>query len=327
MRIRLYSLFLWLILPSVTWAAPPRIVSVKKIWDSAGHNAFTDLIRYRDRWFCTFREAETHVLGDGKLRVLASDDGEQWKPVALLEEKGIDLRDPKLSITPDGKLMILAGGSVRAATGGYANRRPRVSFSLNGKDWARLQPILADGDWLWRVTWHNGRAWGVSYLGGGGLKTPRAGFLYSSPDGVHYDRVVEMQPAGIAETTLRFTPAGEMIALARCEYGERHGQVGVSKPPYKEWEWRSIGQRLGGPNFLILHDNTIVAGSRKYGEKPATVLARMSRADYEPVLTLPSAGDNSYPGLVWHDNLLWVSYYSSHEGKTSVYLAKVRWSE
>jgi hypothetical protein len=25
-----------------------------------------------------------------------------------------------------------------------------------------------------------------------------------------------------------------------------------------------------------------------------------------------------------HDGLLWVSYYASHEGKTSIYLAKVR---
>ena len=30
------------------------------------------------------------------------------------------------------------------------------------------------------------------------------------------------------------------------------------------------------------------------------------------------------PGLVWHDNLLWMSYYSSHEGKTSIYLAKIK---
>jgi hypothetical protein len=41
-------------------------------------------------------------------------------------------------------------------------------------------------------------------------------------------------------------------------------------------------------------------------------------------LKLPSGGDTSYPGLVWHDDFLWVSYYSSHEGKTSIYLAKVR---
>jgi hypothetical protein len=41
-------------------------------------------------------------------------------------------------------------------------------------------------------------------------------------------------------------------------------------------------------------------------------------------LTLPSGGDTSYPGLVFYEGLLWVSYYSSHEGKTSIYLAKVK---
>ena len=41
-------------------------------------------------------------------------------------------------------------------------------------------------------------------------------------------------------------------------------------------------------------------------------------------LTLPSGGDTSYAGLVWHDGLLWVSYYSSHEEKTAIYLAKVK---
>jgi len=41
-------------------------------------------------------------------------------------------------------------------------------------------------------------------------------------------------------------------------------------------------------------------------------------------LRLPSGGDTSYPGMVLHDGILWVSYYASHEGKTSIYLAKVR---
>ena len=44
----------------------------------------------------------------------------------------------------------------------------------------------------------------------------------------------------------------------------------------------------------------------------------------EEFLKLPSGGDTSYPGLVVHERLLWVSYYSSHEGKTSIYLARVR---
>ena len=41
------------------------------------------------------------------------------------------------------------------------------------------------------------------------------------------------------------------------------------------------------------------------------------------ILELPSAGDTSYAGMVLHEGLLWISYYSTHEDKTSVYLAKV----
>ena len=41
-------------------------------------------------------------------------------------------------------------------------------------------------------------------------------------------------------------------------------------------------------------------------------------------LTLTSSGDTSYPGLVWHNGLLWMSYYSSHEGKSAIYLAKIQ---
>ncbi len=87
-----------------------------KIWDKGKHNAFTDLIRWRGKWYCTFREADGHVGGDGKLRVLESADGKTWESVALVAEEGIDLRDPKLSITPDDRLMIVAGGSVYKGT-------------------------------------------------------------------------------------------------------------------------------------------------------------------------------------------------------------------
>jgi len=37
---------------------------VRKIWDKAPHNAFTDLIRYKSHFYCTFREGESHVPHD-----------------------------------------------------------------------------------------------------------------------------------------------------------------------------------------------------------------------------------------------------------------------
>ena len=54
------------------------------------------------------------------------------------------------------------------------------------------------------------------------------------------------------------------------------------------------------------------------------IAADPDRGTLAELLSLPSGGDTSYAGLVWHDNLLWMSYYSSHEAKTSIYLAKLR---
>jgi hypothetical protein len=85
-----------------------------------------------------------------------------------------------------------------------------------------------------------------------------------------------------------------------------------------------LEEDIGGPNFIRLPDGNLWAAARRYGAKPSTVLARMKRDSYRPVLTLPSGGDCSYPGMVWHNDLLWISYYSSHEGKACIYMAKIR---
>lgn len=300
-----------------------EIVSVKKIWDKAPHSAFTDLIRFQGKWFCTFREAQGHVKGDGRIRILVSSDGDAWESAALLAEEGIDLRDPKISIAADGRLMIVAGGSVYR-NGKLVGRQPRVSFSTDGHAWTATQRILSEGEWLWRVTWHEGRAYGVSYNASGGAgEWPLT--LFVSRDGIDYDAVGKLKLAGRPnETTLRFTPDGEMIALVRREGGGANGMIGISKPPYTEWTWHETKHRLGGPNFIILPDGTMWAASRSYSGGAKTVVSRFGRQTYEPVLTLPSGGDCSYPGLVWHEGLLWVSYYSSHEGRASIYLATLR---
>jgi hypothetical protein len=123
------------VIPLPSPAAGPELVSVERIWDRAPHTAFTDLIRWHDRWYCTFREAEAHVGGDGKIRVLESADGRRWEPVALIAEEGIDLCDPKLSVAPDDRLMIVTGGSVYRGTKTLMGRQPRVMFSRDGREW------------------------------------------------------------------------------------------------------------------------------------------------------------------------------------------------
>ena len=85
----------------------PQLVSVRKIWDKAPHNAFTDLVRWQGRFYCAFREGKGHAGDIGKLRIISSAEGQRWETSGLLKMEGVDLRDAALSVTPDQKLSLI----------------------------------------------------------------------------------------------------------------------------------------------------------------------------------------------------------------------------
>ena len=93
-------------------AQPAQLVEVHRIWDRAPHNAFTDLIRFNNHWLCVFREGMAHVSPDGALRVIISDDGITWTSAALLTSTNADLRDAKITLAPDGRLMLSGAGAL-----------------------------------------------------------------------------------------------------------------------------------------------------------------------------------------------------------------------
>ena len=301
-------------------ATEPKIVSVKRIWDHGEHNAFTDLVRSRNTWWCTFREGKGHVGDLGRIRVLVSRDGDEWESAALIEKPGVDLRDPKLSIMPDGRFMLIMGGSVLGDSGVYRTRAPHVSFSQQGHEWTEAKKLLAEDHWLWRVTWHRGYGYSVSKLGDG--RDPRRVMLYRTDNGTDWEWITEFRDitGWPNEATVRFLDNDEMIVLLRRNLT---AWIGTSRPPYTRWKWTETGHQIGGPNFIRVPNGNLWASGRQYGDQAKTVLARMTRQSYDPVLVLPSGGDCSYPGLVWYQDLLWMSYYSSHEEKTCIYLAKV----
>ncbi|MEK7409670.1 MAG: exo-alpha-sialidase [Acidobacteriota bacterium] len=306
------------------WLGPQadrtELIEVRKIWDQAPHNAFTDLIRYRRRWYCAFREAAAHVSPDGALRILTSGDGRRWASSALVSVPGRDLRDPKLAVTPDGRLMLTTYSVLRGSA--EVPAESLVWFSPDGGRWDGPARIGDPNFWLWRVTWHKGVAYSIGY----GEKITR---LYSSRDGVKFDTLVpKLFDAGYPnETAIRFLDDGTALCLLRRDGKDVNSALlGTARPPYRDWSWKDLGVRAGGPNMIRLKDGRIVAAVRLYDGKVRTALCWLSPAagKLQEFLTLPSGGDTSYAGLVWHDGLLWVSYYSSHEGKTRVYLARVR---
>jgi hypothetical protein len=317
-------------------AQEAEVVSVTKIWDKAGHNAFTDLARYKNLWYLCFRESVGHVGGDGTIRILISSTGESWVDYAEVKEAGVDLRDPKFEVMPDEKrLYLVMGGSVYNGGTELKGMRPRYSASQDGKVWTPPQKLLAEGDWLWRVTRHpsDGKVYGVAYnqwptTGGGKPEAEWSAKMYSSGDGSVWQlESILNVPGRPNETTVRFLKDGRAVALVRREAGDKKGAIGVSAPPHRQWTWSQLPVPLGGPNFIELPNGMLVAGSRGFGKTPGPhmVLYKMTPEGVQPLLELPSGGDCSYPGMVWHEGHLWVSYYSSHEGgKSAIYLAKVR---
>ncbi len=304
------------------------ILSVERIWDRAIHNAFTSLIEFNGKMYCTFRESNGHVSDiNGSIRVIASDDSQNWYSVALISELGVDLRDPELSITPDNKIMLNIAGSVYVG-GKLHAMNPKVSFSdSKGRNFSKPKNIELDAeiktgmDWLWRATWHKGKSYGTVYQ----PSKVKSVQLVVSTDGINYKYITTFDVAGGNETTLRFNDKNEMVAVVR-RGDSKNGSIGISAPPYKLWKWNQLETRLGGPDLIILENDLMLCATREYlpDFSEHTIIVKVTpEGETTKLLTLPSRGDCSYPGFLIKNNILYVSYYSSHEEKTAIYLARI----
>lgn len=303
-------------------------IKISKIYESEHHDAFTSLIKFKDHYYCAFRSGEHHVYGkDGGSMILKSTDAKDWQKVIMLEKPGVDLRDPKLSITPDGKIMALVGGSVYKEKE-LMRMRTQVSFSDEaGMNFSPPQPIVIEEqamtnfDWLWAVTWHEGMAYGVLYQ-----REAKSSKLLMSPDGIHYTLVCDLGLDGRPnEARVRFDDDDRMYILHRREEGDQMGYWGWSDAPYKDWTWKSLNHRLGGPDFVILPGGAVVAGSRIYHDtgNKVGILKGDTNGHFDEVIELPSGGDCSYPSFLVEPERILMTYYSSHDGAADIYLAEM----
>lgn len=311
--------------PVSTPDQPSVRMQVTRIWDQAPHNAFTDLVRFQDRWFCVFREGEKHVSPDGALRVITSQDGEKWESAALITSPNSDLRDAKITITPDNRLMLCGAEALPDKT--VKSHQSLVWFSEDGRNWSERHEIGEPNLWLWRVTWHAGRAYGVGYGCG---PSDRLARLYVSEDGKQFNTLVErLYDEGYPNETSLLFEGETAYCLLRRDGQPNIGLWGRSQAPYTDWTWQEVGMRIGGPHMIRLPDGRYLAAVRLYDGKVRTSLCWIDTETgrLTEFQALPSGGDTSYAGLAWHEDQLWVSYYSSHEGKSNIYLARLRFDD
>lgn len=321
-------------------------LSSERIWAESPHCAFTSLIWYKECWFCSFRESDGHVPGNsylgkritpgsfheprnGVIRVIRSTDGTTWASAAVIERKGYDLRDAKLTVSPDGRLVM----TFMAATFRLDDERAigfdtMCALSEDGSHWSDPIFLGRRGDWLWSLAWQEDRAYGFS------LNTFDEFFLSKSADARFFrfdklDAPCELGTAGledISETALAFEENGTAVALARRQTKGGNwnnllpSAVGVSQPPYTSWSWTIGTVPIGGPALAFVPEVGWIGAGRLGGN---TVLGLVTHTSYMPSMVLRSDGDSSYPGMIYKDGFLYVSYYSSHEEGTYIYFSTI----
>jgi hypothetical protein len=306
-------------------AAAPELISVERIWDKAPHNAFTDLIRCNDQWVCAFREAPAHKGGvkDSRMRVLVSSDAKSWMPASELSDPRGDIRDAKMAILPDGRLTLLTAIQLFDRSNGQTHQSVAY-YTRDLKTWEGPIDVGQPNFWMWGIKFHKGAGYSIGY-GTAGERTVR---LFKTTDGVKYEPIVKKLAIADPypnENAIYFDADDTATVLLRCDPAAAF--IGKAKPPYTEWTWTQSNARVGGPALTRTPDGRLLGAGRLHDGKVRTSLFWIDEKTgaITECLTLPSAGDTSYPGLVWHDGVLHMSYYSTHEDKkSSIYFARVK---
>jgi len=314
-----------------------HVERIRKVFDDGAHDAFTDLCRFGDRLYLTFRSCpDGHMIfPSSRIIVLASTDGTDWETVYEFRVPDRDTRDPHFLVFGDalfvytGTWLVPRGDAQRSLNDhlGYAAR------TRDGRSWEG--PIMLEGTYghyIWRAAAWNGRA----YLCGRRRREFAAGHegeqspeiiqsaMLVSEDGLVWRHQALFTPQQGDETAFYFEENGELLALVRGPRNRR-AQICRSTPPFTDWIRTDLDRNVGGPMLVPWNGHLLVGGRRTVNDEAHCVLSWLVDDHLVDVAELPSAGDNSYPGFVQTGpSRALLSYYSSHEETTSIYLAGLR---
>lgn len=312
-----------------------ELVSTELVWDKANHVTNPDLIRFGDRWFLACQESATPGWPGGVVCVLSSADGKKWESAALIEsptpKRG--LYAPTFTLNPDGRLTVSALGFLPYP--GVPNPLPESGGMLktmawtskDGRAWGEPTPISPDEFPFDRVVWHNGTAFGCAQ--GRICGSAQTIQIMSGKDGKTFETLHTTTFRGIMphDGELLFEGDTAYCLITGPAGLVPGGRLGTAKAPYKQWEWKELGQPIRHPRFLRLPDKRVVATVGLYDQKKfRTALCEFHPATgkFTELLELTTGKEPASTGLAWHDGHVWVGYPLAAGDKTRVHLAKVK---
>ncbi len=334
-------------LPAETALPKVRVESVRRVFHNGEHNAFTDLCRFRDQLYLTFRSCpDGHMVHPTSCIIIlrSKDGGRKWDEVHRFRVALRDTRDPHFLVFRD-KLLVYTGtwysGKTTLARDDYDLNKHLgyAAWSADGENWQ--SPILLEGTfghYIWRAAAYGDKAYLCGRRKIGFEVTVRGegrqveSLMLESDDGLIWRKRAVFQEIGGDETAFLFERDGQILGI-----GRRGGpaQLLRSRPPYDKWERTDLERFIGGPLLARWGDRYLVGGRKTHGGKPPKLsLYWLANDKLHEFAELPSGGDCSYPGFVEvSPTRALVSYYSSHErdaaGKTitAIYLAELTITE
>jgi len=298
---------------------PAEPKSVRKLTDDKQHNAFTALARWNDHYWVAYRAASGHNSPEGVIVVQKSSDGKDWKEahrVNILK----DNRDPQFLITP--KRLFLYDPAMDGS-----KLTTYVTYTDDGKNWSKPETVYEPQFIFWKPLAHKGKYYATAHRkaeGNAGGKL-REVHLITSDDGLKWKKVSTIRAGNWeSETTIYIDARDQMLAFLRTKYSVP-GHVLESAPPYTEWKQRDAGTHFSGHSVITIKGTTYLLSRTldSTGKKSGTMIYTLADGKLQPYCALPSGGDCAYAEAAEMGDDMLVSYYSTHEGATSVYVAVV----
>lgn len=324
--------------------AESRIDWMEKVYADGEHNAFTDLVRWKDRFYLCFRHGTGHGSMDGEIRVMRSDDMKTWTPCGTLSTDGDD-RDPHFAVTDDTLYVYFGTWSLVHQPGHALPSRGEVrsyfATSADGETWSKIQAVYEPGFWMWRVRHHDGVFYSAAYTAVRPKPDTRETRLVRSEDGLNWELLSVVTTERMAgEADMLFFPDDTMWLISRT--GDEAGDAVWFRGDASKTQWTGAdtGVLIHSPAIAQWKDRYFISGRGRGDDGMVTKLWELYEdGRIEERLTLPSGGDTAYPGLIVDESslgsgtpALFVTWYSQHEREqepvhtkdtSSIYAARV----
>lgn len=313
----------------------PNLTSVTRLFDDGYHNAFTDILRWNDHYYVSYRTAQHHSMPpNGDVVIYRSADLVDWELCGRFDTGGDD-RDPKLIDAGDRLGVVFGtwiprwGDGTRSIRNVETDLISHVAVSRDGKTWGAPRQIYGLNYWMWRILSDQDGFYCAGYhFPVRAERDRRSVDLMFSDDLFEWKRIGQIRIGGSpGEPVLFRTNDKTLRCVIRTEQPDDHSWIGEAREPYENWNWTDLGVMIHAPVVLHVGDRWICAGRSKGEHLPVDAIPEdpdgrshhtsvwdITDSRAEHILTVPSAGDCSYCGLAHGpDGDVVMSYYSQHE--------------